>query len=704
MRSAAAGNLVIFVTSELLAFVFFNQRGTITPSRKASNLIMIARHCRSDRTYDQQHENLATERPIGRLLLHIVVLLAVALSLGACRSQTTFNDDDAQDYGSISDPKARRLLSAGDIEAAADRYSSLAARERDPYTQQEYQIIAGEILFDRGRLEAGAEKLAVIPETLIAVELQQRRQILVAKQALYNSDAEGALTALPLPEDVESALHRARVYEVRAQSYRSLQQPDEELAARIGLEEQLSNPDIVDKNHVQIWQLLTTQSISTLREMTTNVRNDTYQGWIELALAHTSSGTDSQLRGDKLQSWQQRFPDHPARERFVSSLFNPAKFGGFSIAESSVNQIAVLLPMSAPGIGSAAAAIRDGIIIAYQNSADSVNRPGVRFYDTGENTNFVRGVYQRAVSDGADVIIGPLRKDAVAAIITQRNIPVPTLTLNYVDSFTSGVTQNVIQFGLAPEDEARAAAVRAIALGYRHAVVLQSDDSRGDRESRAFQEEMLFNGGEVVHTAVLPADEYDYSTQIKDALLITQSDNRFRSVSAAIGEKLFFEPSIRDDLDVVFLAISSEQAQSVRPQLSFFRAANVPKFGTSRIRSTEDDSRANNDLNTIAFTDAPWVLDPVLKNDKQYQQVFNLFPESAEIFSTLYALGLDAYYLATNLGSLKQTQANRIKGYTGDLSLEENGKIQRHLLWAEYIDGEPNMLPPVELNSPVLDN
>jgi len=631
-----------------------------------------------------------------------MILIVSAIAISACQTPAPLPGDDSAEFSSIADSKARRLLSNGEIEAASNRYSSLAERARDPLKKQEYLIIAGEILFDRGQTEAGAAKLEAIPAQLLTPELQQRGQILNAKNALYNGDPQGALETLPDVEEVESALHRARVYEVRAQSYRSMQRPDEELAARISLEQQLTNPDIVDKNHVQIWQLLTTQSISSLREMTTNVRDDTYQGWLELALAHTSSGTNAQLRGDKLEDWQQRFPDHPAGERFVESLYNPAKFGGFTVADSSVNQIAVLLPMSAPGIGSAAAAIRDGIVVAYQSATDQLSVPTVRFYDTGDNPSFVRDVYNRALNDGANAIIGPLRKEAVAAIVTQRSIPVPTLTLNYVDSLNSGVTENIIQFGLSPEDEARAAAIRAIALGYRQAVVLQSDDSRGDRESRAFQEEMLLNGGEVVHTATLPADGYDYSTQIKDALLITQSDSRFKAVSSAIGEKLFFEPSIRDDLDVVFLAISSEQAQSVRPQLSFFRAAKVPKLGTSRVRLVEDDVRARRDLTGIAFADAPWILDENIRTDRRYQQVTQLFPDGADIFAKLYALGMDAFALITNLQVLNQP-TEKYKGLTGDLTLSADGKIQRHLMWAEYADGEVKPLPPLDLASPLLE-
>ncbi|MBX2823260.1 MAG: penicillin-binding protein activator [Gammaproteobacteria bacterium] len=625
------------------------------------------------------------------------------LLLVGCATSGPQIDADDPEFASIGDPTARKLLMRGRVEAAADRYSKLAQRESDPQLQQDYQLIAAEILYDRGRVDAGALKLAAIQEPLVDITLQQRLQVLRGKDALFNNQPEQALASLPDPEAVESTLHRARTYEVQAQSYRQLQQPDLELAARVGLDELLETESVMDRNHVQIWQLLTTQPLSTLREMTTNVRDEVYQGWVELALVRNSSGVSAKNLEAGLTSWRQQYPEHPASQRFVNQLYDPNQFAGLSVTGDRIEQIAVLLPLTAEGIGSAAGAIRDGIVLAYQNNRDTAVVPEVRFYDTS-NTQLVRAIYQSAVQDGADAVIGPLRKDAVAAIISQRSIPVPTLTLNYVDSLAFGSTENLIQFGLAPEDEARAAANRALALNYKNAIVLQSDDSRGDRESRAFQEEMLLGGGDILHTAVLPVDEYDYSRQIRDSLLITQSDQRFRSLSNAIGEKLFFEPAIRDDLDVIFLAVTLDQAKSVRPQLSFFRASAVPKFGTSRVETDEEDIRSRNDLNGIFFTDAPWILDKGMAKDPLYKQAAQHFGENLDVFSKLYALGIDAYGVVNNLQTLVDPQAPPMRGYTGELTLTSDGRIRRSLLWAQYQEGVATPVPTVVYNNPLLNN
>ena len=360
-----------------------------------------------------------------------------------------------------------------------------------------------------------------------------------------------------------------------------------------------------------------------------------------------------------------------------------------------ISQIAVLLPMSGTNTAAVAGAIRDGIIAAHQLAGARINTPTLRFYDVGDNPGYVRTAYRNAVSDGADAVIGPLTKDAVAAVVSQQEIPVPTITLNTVQSAGIGSDiSNVIQFGLAPEDEAVAAASRAAGLGYRSAIVFQTDDSRGDREARAFQDAMFQYGGDVVHVAVLPTDTFDYSSQIKAALAIDQSDSRFRVLSSTIGEKLFFEPSIRNDVDVVFLALSNEQAGSLRTQLDFFYARALPRLGTSRVAGADDDQKKNADLNTIFYPDAPWILRRSLDDDPLKEQILDSFSNADGVYGRLYALGADAYQLVTNLNGL--TSGERLQGYTGDLQLRPDGRIQRYLDWAQYVEGVSQNVDNVE--------
>ena len=598
----------------------------------------------------------------------------------------------------VSDPEARRLLAAGDVRGASDVYTERAARAGGVGQREDYQLLAAEILFDRGMLEPALERLGAVPETPSTPLLAQRRDILVAKGLLFSGDPEAALLALPDPADVRMPIHRARVHETRAQVYRQLDDPDGELLARVALEREVRDPAIIERSHDQIWRFLSRQPLSTLRDLTTNVRGEVYQGWVALALAESDAGTSPAEREAAFARWASLFPMHPANGEVLAALRDPDAGGGTerNFDGGAIEHVAVLLPMSAGAAGAPAAAIRDGLIAAWTaERARGGQVPVLRLHDVGENTAYARTAYEKALAEGADLVIGPLRKEAVAAIVTQRRVAVPTLTLNTVDTVgvgeADGGDPNVVQFGLAPEEEARAAASRAAALSLRNAVVLQSDDSRGDREARAFRDELYAHGGDVAHVAVLPLDTYDYSAQIREALGVDESDERFRRLSATIGERLFFEPAIRNDVDVVFLALTSEEARSARPQLDFFRARDIPRLATSRIASLVDDEKINRDLDTIYYTDAPWVLDASLADDPLRRDILANFPAADGAYAKLYALGADAWLLARNLGAL--ADGERLAGYTGELALGEDGRIRRRLDWAQYRDGRSE---PVE--------
>ena len=603
--------------------------------------------------------------------------------LSACAGVAAVRETDDPSLTRITDPAARSALQRGDAVSAADIYSRRAASASDVFQQQDYQLIAAEILFDRAIVDPGMTKLAELPPTMAAPALQVRRDIVQAKALLFSQDPAAALLALPDPETVFDPLHKARIYETRALSYNALQDPDNELQARIELESTLTDVRIVDGNHVEIWQLLSSLPRTTVESLTTNVRSDVYQGWIELSLANSSINADERLT--QLAQWRQRFPDHPANARFIAAL-DSREAPQSIIAGGQVNAIAVLLPLSDSRMARVASAIQDGIVVAHRYSQSRVQTPSVRFYDVGLTPTSARAAYASAISDGANAVIGPLRKEAVAAIVTQRTIPIPTITLNTVDAgVQQGQLNNLIQFGLAPEDEARSAASRAVGLNLTNAVILQTDDSRGDREARAFQQAMYSMGANVVHVAVLPKDQFDYGKEIKDALLITQSDQRFRLLSRTLGQKLFFEPTIRTDVDVVFLAIGSKQAQSVRPQLDFFYAVDLPRLGTSRIASGGTDLKTNKDLNSLFYPGTPWELNKTLENDPLRNDIIANFPAATGVFANLYALGVDAFNVATQLDTL--IAGNRLKGYTGELQLTDDGRIQRTLDWAQYQEG-----------------
>jgi len=82
--------------------------------------------------------------------LRWAILLLLGSALSACVTPSAPPLPDSPINARIADPDARRQLQLGNPLAAADIYSALARESSIPAEQQDFLLIASEILFDRG--------------------------------------------------------------------------------------------------------------------------------------------------------------------------------------------------------------------------------------------------------------------------------------------------------------------------------------------------------------------------------------------------------------------------------------------------------------------------------------------------------------------------------------------------------------------------
>ena len=152
------------------------------------------------------------------------------------------------------------------------------------------------------------------------------------------------------------------------------------------------------------------------------------------------------------------------------------------------------LPESGP-LAPAAEAIRDGMMTGYYSAEEAGNpTPDLRFYDVSDAD--VRSVFQQAVDDGAQFVVGPLAKDNVAELARMGTPPVTVLALNYLDQDSEDAP--IFQFGLAPEDEARQIARQSLEAGDRLAGVLYPRSAWGQRVAEAFVAAWQYGGEAIV--------------------------------------------------------------------------------------------------------------------------------------------------------------------------------------------------------------
>jgi outer membrane PBP1 activator LpoA protein len=292
-------------------------------------------------------------------------------------------------------------------------------------------------------------------------------------------------------------------------------------------------------------------------------------------------------------------------------------------------------------------------------------------------------------------------------------MPVPTLTLNHADAAPratiettaasaeqvtnktdtgAGPTSGLYQFALSPEYEARLVAEYAWFAGHVNAAVLAPEGAWGGRVAAAFADAWQDLGGSVVEIQRYLNDGSDMSSPVSKLLNIDESDARYSSLKKVLGTDVKREARRRQDVDFVFMAAFPRQARQLRPQLEFHRAQGMPVYSTSHVYSGIVDPEADRDINGVVFGDMPWVLEPAHTGAQLRRDVSALWADSMSAFMRLYAFGGDAYYLVKELGTLRSQHYAEFDGLTGKLSLNENNRINRRLVWARFRKGTPRIL------------
>jgi len=574
------------------------------------------------------------------------------------------------------------LEAAGNYQGAAQVYLQAATRATPP-EQYHLQLQAAAILIRGADLLRAASLLDAIPKAALDVTDSQLYDLNRAAIAIAEQRPDSALTLLDRVPT--SGPNIAGYRRLRAEAYAQKSEYLFSARERVLLGNHLQDPDAQLENDTRLWETLNNLTDAELQQYRSAPPPDTLGGWLELMELTRLYLQQPDALAEVVPQWQQRYPGHPASRAFVAKLLDTMRQAGRPLAS-----IALLLPLNGKLAG-AASAVRDGILAAYYDSPASGTQPQLRIYDTGELPETALASYQQAVADGAEFVIGPLRKEAVEAILTQPLLPVPVLALNRIETPLPDTTGR-FQFGLAPEDEAREAARRAWRDGHTRCVALLPDTEWGERVYAAFAGEWQALGGVILETQRYDSTAADHSKVISAALNLNNSIARHKQLSAHLGRKLEFEPRRRQDLDIVFLLATPGQARLIRPQLSFFRATSVPVYATSLVYGGTPNAAMDGDMDGITFCDMPWVLDSG-SNWKHLQQGINdYWSANATRYSRLYALGIDAWRIVPYLGELGGSMFGAYHGVTGNLSLDSQGLVNRSLRCARFSNGLPVLL------------
>lgn len=541
-------------------------------------------------------------------------------------------------------------------------YLALAQHQPGDEKQSLLLLAAGRAITD-GDWQQGLSLLTQVSPVNTAQG--DEKNLLLAKIDLMRDRPGTAINKLSNVREINrlSVYYQVQFHDMLASAYQGTHHPVEAVLERIKLEHLLSDELSKANNRRVLWLSLTTLPQAELNTLLLESSdNQELDGWIQLAgiARHTYQDVDKLLLA--LAQWQSQFSTHSANyilptplDRIKQHLFAPPK------------RMALLLPTAGPLAGPAHA-IQDGFMAAYEASSRHT-KVQVRVYNT--NLDSVASVYDQAVADGAEYIVGPLTKSHAAEIAGLHH-PVPTVLLNDVDA---SIKEDAYQFGLSPANEARQVAARAHKNGFGHALIIAPSGAWGESVASAFTQQWRDTGGQIVETFYFEPTE-DLTPAIRQLLHVSANVDHQKRSKTATPSPL---PMRRQDLDVIFLVAYPTKARQIVPLLRYYYAGDVPVYATSSVYSGSVDAMRDRDLNGVIFCDMPWVF--------AHQMGQRHWPEQLNSYNRLYALGFDSYALSSQLNQLILFPALGVDDKSGVLYLTQGNRIARILTFAQFRQG-----------------
>jgi len=313
-------------------------------------------------------------------------------------------------------------------------------------------------------------------------------------------------------------------------------------------------------------------------------------------------------------------------------------------------RVALLLPSRSEGLQQVSDAVRAGFMAAWQHERANIV---VNLIETGDSAEDVLAGYQNAAASN-DIVVGPLTRSGVTAIVQNRAVIKPTIALAQSDA-TEASSANLLAMGLSVEDEARQiAALTGSGKTTMKAFAISTGVSWQRRAASAFVSAWRGMGLQAEAIELSMTGGFIHPNVLLDLR------NRIQAARPAL------------------LFVALDAAQTV--QLRIGVGGEVTTYGISQLNphSLADWAVATPllDLEGIRLLDMPWQLQP----DHAAVMTYPRLPQvpdqrrSPDI-ERLYALGIDAYRVAHNI-AIRQTDFD-LDGVTGKLSIQFGKKPPR---------------------------
>jgi len=318
----------------------------------------------------------------------------------------------------------------------------------------------------------------------------------------------------------------------------------------------------------------------------------------------------------------------------------------------TVHKVAVFLPLTG-NYRLISQQIRNGIL---KNKMKNHPNISIKFYDTSDPSQ-INEVYKKATSEGADFIIGPLKKETIQSLATSE----PDIKLDRIVALNSGILSN---FSYNSSTEGMLIVNKFKEKQYKNIAILTSDKNSDTQLSNEVSGTWQQTLGHNVTVKDYSNKKTNYRESLARLINEKESSQRKNNIRWLLKRKIHFTPRVRQDLDAVLLLGDSKHIAVFQPQFKFFNL-KIPIYGSSKLTPTKmTRTKPNEDLKGIRFPTYPAAIKP------------------SNLTSKLEAFGWDSFTIATNQHLF--TPGSCVdKGMTGRLT--KNGlNYENYYVWAKY--------------------
>lgn len=560
-----------------------------------------------------------------------LVLLMVLLGslLTACAPQPPKPDTTALDQALMEAERSQDPL-----RLAGALWRKAAVLQGQP--QAELQLRAIETLMDADKPQNALAYLGDPQAQRAAWSAvdPRRTQIVLGFETLQQGKTAEAIRLL---QDIPAPLGRAeavRRLEWLTRALEAAQQPLEAAQQRMALDGLLPE-DRRLSNQEAILRLLNAVDKARFEQALLERLEPQLAGWLQLVHAEREGPT-------ALERWRQAHPAHPLLPELYARLQREAA----ARAPKTIPHIA-LLPPKDQRLGEALRSITSGIQLAYEEGGTKALE--LRDYPAYANVDGFSRQLEEAIAAGAQAVIAPMERETLQQL-ARLQPKVPVIALNTLEAGSTAA--NLIQFGLPPEDEAVAVAERMLARQLR-ALVLAPSDALGERMLRAFSTRYSAGGGQII-------DSQRYAP--RSPLWEQQAQQLLRPTPDPLTGGL----RLREDAEALFLIARAKDAQGWIPLLRAHGGGNLPILATSHIYEGAPRPANDRDKDGVQFCDMPLILNYARRPGQNGASRFEQAALTGQ--PRLFALGYDAYLLATRLEAAKRPEG--LRGQTGLLRLD----------------------------------